>query len=136
MDSKAIDFWRPADYSGSLGANTNSFFPRPYFSAEGGKNLQTQSKYVEDASYFRLKNAQLGYTVPSHITKKIFVERARIFVSGENLLTFTKLIKAMEPESVFYYEQYNRPTNYGEGYAYRPSYPISRTFSFGINISF
>ena len=46
--------------------------------------------YVYDGSYMRLKNIQLGYTLPRELTRKAFIERLRVYVAAENLLTFTK----------------------------------------------
>ena len=119
-----LDFWRPADYNYGprLGPNTNSWFTRGYFTDEGYKNFQTQTRYLLDASYFRLKNLQFSYIVPQHISQKIFVDRARIYFSGENLVTFTKLAKTLEPESALL--------------SLYPTYPVSRTLSFGVNITF
>src|SRR5690606_32319105 len=57
---KMLDYWRPADESNILGPNTDSYFPKPYFSAERGKNIRDQSRYVLNAAYVRLKNVQVG----------------------------------------------------------------------------
>jgi hypothetical protein len=80
-----------------LGLNLNSYYPRPLFS---GQNQQTQTAFLQDASYIRLKNLQFGYTVPSAITKKIAIDKIRIYVSGDNLWTLTKLAKMFDPETV------------------------------------
>ena len=123
-NSPGLDFWRPADYNYGprLGPNTNSWFTRGYFTDEGRKNFRTQTRYLLNTAYFRLKNLQVGYTVPQHISRIVFVEKARIYFSGENLLTLTKLVKSYEPESVHL-------SSY-------PTYPIARTLSIGLNVTF
>jgi hypothetical protein len=123
-NSPGLDFWRPADYNYGprLGPNTDAWFTRGYFTDEGRKYFQTQTRYLLNTSYFRLKNLQLGYTVPKQLTQIVSVERARLYVSGENLLTFTKLAKSLEPESVHTRTE--------------PTYPLSRLLSFGLNVTF
>ncbi len=49
--------------------------------------------------YLRLKNLQIGYTIPRHIVNKLYIKNARITVSGENLLTFSPLPSLYEPET-------------------------------------
>lgn len=102
-------------------ANTDSYYPRPVFSG-GAKNRQVQSRYMQDASYIRLKNLQVGYTLPQSLTRKAALEKVRIFFSGENLLTGTGLSKLFDPETV--------DSNFGGC-----TYPLSRTYSFGISVT-
>ncbi|MDR2465888.1 MAG: TonB-dependent receptor, partial [Prevotellaceae bacterium] len=73
-----------------------------------------------DASYIKLKSMQIGYTLPKAWTSKVFVNKLRLFVSGENLLTITRF-PGVDPEIG------------GTGFQ---SYPIPRMFSGGINITF
>lgn len=127
---RMLDYWRPVDETNILGANTDSYFPKPYFSAERNKNIQNQSKYVLNAAYLRLKNLQIGYTIPQHITNKIFIKRARIYVSGENLLTFSPLPSLYEPETVVSSDKSESGVDMGE------IYPITRMFSFGLSVVF
>ncbi|WP_332912912.1 hypothetical protein [Algoriphagus boritolerans] len=63
----------------------------------GVNNTVTSSFYVQDMSYLRLRNIELGYTFPSELSKVALMKRARIFVSGQNLLTFTK-VENFDPE--------------------------------------
>lgn len=127
---KMLDYWRPADEENLLGPNTNSYFPRPYFSAERNKNIQDQSRYVLNAAYLRLKNVQIGYTVPSAVLERTFVHSARIYVSGENLLTFSKLPEMYEPETAVASNPGDGGVDMGE------IYPISQMFSMGVNLRF
>ena len=132
-NSPALDYWRPADEQSALGPNTDAYFPKPYFTYELEKNRLPQSRYVLNASYLRLKNLQLGYTVPKHISRKLFLQRIRIYVSGENLLTITKLPDSLEPETTVASD----PTLGGGNKENAGAiYPISRNYSFGINLTF
>jgi hypothetical protein len=109
-----------------LGLNLNSYYPRPLFS---GQNQQTQTAFLQDASYIRLKNLQFGYTVPSAITKKIAIDKIRIYVSGDNLWTLTKLAKMFDPETVDGGASVNG-SNVGN------VYPLSTVYSCGLSINF
>ena len=131
-NSPALDYWRPADDQGLFGPNTDAYFARPYFSAETIKNRQVQTKYLLNAGYFRLRNIQVGYTIPSSIVGKVF-SKARVYFSGENLLTFTSLPKVFEPESMLASDPRNGgyTGNNGEG----AIYPTTKSFSFGVNIT-
>ena len=72
------DFFRGED--NPLGANLNAYYPRPLFTS--GKNMQTQSRYLQDASYLRMKNIQLGYTLPKSMTTKVGMQMVRLYISG------------------------------------------------------
>ena len=84
-------------------------------------NKETSSRFVEDASYLRLKNVQIGYTIPKKYTQKAHIERCRFYVSGTNLFTITKYT-GFDPEV-------------GSGVDYG-NYPQSRTWTFGLNLNF
>jgi len=114
------NFFRPE--GDPLGANLNAYYPRPLFN--NYKNQQIQSKYVQNAAYLRLKNIQLGYTLPKNLTAKIGLQSVRFYVSGENLLTFTSLDKMFDPETL--------AGNMNDGIVY----PLNKTISFGINLNF
>lgn len=119
-----VDYWR--DETSSLGANPDAYYPKPYLQNPGknkrnyGKNVD---RYIQDASYIRLKSMQIGYTLPKSLTEKAKLNNVRIYVSGENLLTKSNM-KHYDPEV----------TNgtFGSGIAY----PLSKVVSTGINISF
>lgn len=106
------------------GEGTSNKYPRHVVG--DGKNWQSSDLYVTDGSYFRLKNIQLGYTLPRALTNKIFIDRLRVFVGAENLLTLTKYA-GFDPEIS------SGGTSLGVDYGV---YPQSRTFNFGANISF
>jgi TonB-linked SusC/RagA family outer membrane protein len=122
-----MDYFRDEDtWSVKKGINTvnpNSYYPKPYFAGDNGKNRKIQTRYLQDASYIRLKNIQLGYTLPPELTHKIGVDRIRLFFSGENLWTATNMIEVFDPESI-------------DGGWNGSVYPLSRVLSLGLNINF
>jgi TonB-linked SusC/RagA family outer membrane protein len=130
-ESPALDYWRPADETNILGPNTDAYFARPYFTAETNKNRLTQSKYVLNAAYFRLKSLQIGYTLPDRLLNHLFLDRVRIYFSGENLLLLSKLPKIYDPETAFA----SQPS-FGGYLTSGVIYPISRAVSFGVNLTF
>lgn len=115
-----------------IAANTDSYYPRPLFT-EGSKNRQIQTRYLQDASYIRLKNLQLGYTLPQTWTQKIGLTKCRVFISGENLWTGTKLSKIFDPETI---NGGNSDTSAKE-YVRNSgnAYPLSQTWSFGLSLT-
>ncbi|MDE5745518.1 MAG: TonB-dependent receptor [Paramuribaculum sp.] len=120
-----LDYFRPEDTTDPLGPNVNSYLPRVNWG--GPSNTTTQTKYLQNAAYCRLKNVTLGYTIPTQLTHKLYIERARVFVSGENLANITNFTKMGDPELI---EAYNN------GYGFAKVYPISRVFSVGLNVTF
>lgn len=112
-----MDFWTED--------NTNAYLPRPYNSSEVSKNQQVQTRYLQNAAYMRLKNLQLGYTIPHSIVNKISLQRIRLYISGENLFTITGLNKNFDPETL---------SGWGGGMG--KSYPITKSLAFGLNIDF
>ena len=87
-----------------------------------GITPQMDSRFLEDASFLRLKNLMLGYTLPSKALKKTkFFTSARIYVQAQNLLTFTAFT-GIDPE--------------GSNNVYQAQYPMSRQYSLGIDLTF
>jgi hypothetical protein len=121
--TKVKDYFRDANtwsvQNGYQTENVDAYLPRPLYS---DKNVQTQTRYLQNAAYIRLKNMQIGYTIPSELTSHLGISNLRIFFSGENLLTGTKLAKQFDPETISSYS--------GNGY------PLSKTFSFGLSVTF
>ncbi|MDD4713441.1 MAG: SusC/RagA family TonB-linked outer membrane protein, partial [Bacteroidales bacterium] len=107
-------------YNIDLNPNPNASYPRLTYNKDF--NQSTFSTFwLEDASYLRLKNIQFGYSLPQRIMKKLSIEKCRIYVSGDNMLTLTNFFYAYDPES---------PISKG-GY-----YPQVKTFIFGCNLTF
>ena len=118
------------------GPGTSNKYPR--FVINDGTNWQSSDLYITDGSYLRLKNIQLGYTLPQFITKKFFVNKLRLFVAAENLLTLTKYA-GFDPEissgnstSDILSGDYSA-TALGVDYGV---YPQSRTITVGFNLGF
>lgn len=110
-----LDYWTPE--------NPNAYYPRPYFN-NGSKNKQTQTRYLQDASYIRLKNFQIGYTLPKKWTSKAGMESVRIYLSCDNMWTGTSISSVFDPELL--------GGDWGPG----KLYPTQRTISLGANINF
>jgi TonB-linked SusC/RagA family outer membrane protein len=108
---------------GKAEVNLDSYFPKPYFNT--GKNQQTQTRFLQSAAYARLKNLQLGYTIPSEFSSKIGISKARFYISGENLLTMTKMTKTFDPETVAL-------SGWNDG----KTYPLAKVFSCGVSVNF
>ena len=105
------------------GEGTSNKYPR--FVIGDGTNWQSSDLYITDGSYLRLKNIQLGYTLPQKLTNKFMVNRLRVFVAADNLVTFTKYA-GYDPEIS------SGGTSLGVDYGV---YPQSRTFSVGFNLN-
>jgi hypothetical protein len=111
-----VDFWTPT--------NLNARYARLYPYANGNTSTSDlpQTKYLYNAAYLRVKSLNLSYTLPQNIVKKVSLDRIRVFLSGENILTLHHLPKGMDPESNNAYTGVN--------------YPFLKKYSFGINVTF
>lgn len=98
----------------------------PHFVLGDNVNWQSSDLYVYNGSYLRLKNIQLGYTLPQSITSKAFISSLRIYVAAENLLTFTQY-HGFDPEIS------SGGTSLGIDYGV---YPQARVFTVGLNLNF
>ncbi|MCC8199551.1 MAG: TonB-dependent receptor [Tannerellaceae bacterium] len=97
--------------------------------ADSRMNLEMSEWYVEDGSYVRLKNIQLGYTIPRQITRKFSLNTLRIYVAAQNLFTITGY-SGLDPEIG---EVNNNPLYTGVDMGF---YPQARTYMFGLNMKF
>lgn len=89
----------------------------------GGVNNQLVSSfYIEDMSFFRLKNLEIGYTIPKELSERLLVQRARVFIGAQNLLTFTK-VRNFDPER-------QRGNNTDR------QVPLYKVYTAGINLKF
>ena len=114
-----MDRWHRAD----LFDPESEWVPGYYPSTNTGwsANYWNNDRLVQNANYLRLKSLEFGYTIPENILAKLGVKRTRLYFSGYNLLTFTK-IKHLDPE---------HPSD-NWGYLY----PLSKTYNIGINLTF
>ena len=107
-----LNYWTPQ--------NQNALFPRLYLN--GNQNIAPSSFWLMDGAYLRLKNLQVGYTIPTTWLQKYHVNSLRVFFTGQDLWEKSNLwIKSLDPETA-------------SGSAWR--YPIMRNYSFGINLNF
>ena len=86
--------------------------------ASGNQNAEGTSLYLYNANYLKLKNLTFGYTVPVSVSKKVFIENLRVYISIENVFNITKY-PGQDPEL-----------------GATPQYTSLRQFAFGANISF
>ena len=116
----------PAEFINSWSeSNPSNTLPR-FAWTNNNDNWRISDLYVHNGSYARIKNMQIGYTLPVNLTQKFFVQKLRIYVAAENLLTLTSY-KGLDPE-LNGDEQSN---GIDRGY-----YPQARTFTVGLNLNF
>lgn len=106
------------------GEGTSNTMPR-FTWTNDNDNYRASDLYIHDGSYLRLKNIQLGYTLPQMLTRKVFINSLRFYIAVENFITITSY-KGLEPEI-----SYGTQSGIDRGY-----YPQSRTFTIGANIKF
>ncbi|MDR1718472.1 MAG: TonB-dependent receptor [Prevotella sp.] len=111
--AKVLDRW--------TGEGTSNSVPRAVYS-DPNKNARHSDRFVEDGSYLRIKNLTLGYTLPQAISKKAYLQTVRMYMSCQNLYTFTKY-SGFDPEV-------------GANGIDLSTYPLTRTISFGVNVKF
>lgn len=109
-----------------IGEGTSNRIPR-MTAVNENRNWRASDLYIKDGSFLRLKTMQLGYTLPGQITKKASIQKLRIYIAGENLLTYTSY-DGFEPEIA--------SGDYTTIGIDRGVYPQSRTISLGANITF
>lgn len=107
------------------GEGTSNTMPR-FSWTNNNDNWRISDLYVHNGSYMRIKNIQVGYTLPLSFTKRFFVQKFRVYVAAENLLTFTGY-KGLDPEL----GGDERSNGIDRGY-----YPQARTFTVGLNLNF
>ena len=113
--------------------NTDAYFPRARgYVAEisGGYLNRTNTRYLQNCRYLRLKNLTVGYTLPAKLSKKAGIEKVRVYFSGENLTCWSPLFKHcsfLDPEAI----AHDDSESYGRSF-----YPWQKTFMFGIDVQF
>lgn len=123
-----LDYYRdmePDNYKG-LGINKDAYFPRPYNNQNmNNKNQQTQTRYLQNAAFTRLKNVQIGYAFPGSWLEKIKLEELYLYFSGDNLWTITPMMNHLDPETA----------DKGVG-ASANSMPSQAVLTIGLNVKF
>lgn len=107
-----LDRWTPE--------NTDASYPRLF--KDNLNNQALSSYWLRNAAYLRLKNLEIGYTIPDHVLNGLRINSARVYVSGANLLTFTNM-KDVDPESAV--------SSFGA-----TSYLLQRLYNIGFNVKF
>lgn len=120
-DKAVLNYWTPQ--------NTNTNIPR-LAKVDSNDNMRISDRYIEDGSYLRLRNVQIGYTLPASLTQKLYMSKVRIYLTGQNLLTFTKYSGA-DPEI----GQIDEDNTLSRGVDIG-TYPQARTITGGISITF
>jgi len=122
----ALDRWTPT--------NKTSNIPRAVRNDPNGNITKVSDRYLKDGSYLRLKNASLGYNVPKSITDQIKLNGIRIYLTGRNLLTFTKY-PFYDPEIGSFAVGAGGTANTSRGID-NGYYPQARTLIMGIQLDF
>lgn len=117
-----LDYFR-AEPSNDLPANIDSYYPRPLIT-KANKNQQKQTRYLQNASYIRLKNLTVGYSLPKRISQKFFISNMRLFFIAENIWTITGLKSMFDPEGIN--GAYSGSGEY---------YPVQKTLAVGLSIT-
>lgn len=105
------DYWTPE--------NRDAYFPRPLFAGSRGDITATQTRFLQNGAYLRLKQLSLSYTLPQQVIKNASLQNVRIYLSGTNLLTFSKMVKIIDPEL-------DAPSRY----------PLSKAVTLGLKVDF
>jgi TonB-linked SusC/RagA family outer membrane protein len=101
--------------------NRDAYFAAPHISTNDKKNIQVQTRFLQQAGYIRLKNLMFGYDLPTNLTRKVGIGRAQIFATGMNLWEFSRIRRPLDPESI---------------QAGAIEYPMQRISTLGLNVSF
>ena len=101
--------------------NRDAYFAAPLIGTSDKRNILPQSRYVQDASYIRLKNLTIAYDLPNTVLDNLGMSKFQLYLAGQNLWEYTKMRKPLDPESIFTVTQ---------------EYYLQRIFTFGINASF
>lgn len=101
--------------------NRDAYFAAPTFGFNTKKNIQPQSRYVQNAAYVRLKNLSLSYELPHKLIEKVKLSNAQIYFAGMNLWEYSKMHKPLDPESVYTVTQ---------------EYYLQRIFTLGAKLTF
>lgn len=125
-------------YEGDANINTDAYWPRPYLNdTEEAKNKNNpNTRYLQNAAYLRLQNVQIGYNLPQSIISKMHLEKLRIYFSGENLLTFSKLPDGVDPVAPVGFPEGGSGNYYGTAGSGRLTYGADRIYSVGLTITY
>ena len=131
--------WHPVSVTNNMWTpeNPDAYFPRlrGYVALNSRAELRvTQSRYLQNVAYIRLKNISFGYNLPQKLITKAGLISARIFITGQNLWTWSpmyRITRDMDPEVIEGADP-EMNVNNGNGMAY----PMMKTYTVGINLTF
>jgi TonB-linked SusC/RagA family outer membrane protein len=123
-NSGNIQRWQADNAWTEANPNPNALYPKITSLGMGSENVQTSSFWTRNASFLRLKNLQIGYTIPKNIVQKFKISNLRIFVSGQNLFCLNHFYQGWDPE--MYQATGDAPS----------FYPITSVYTFGVNLKF
>ncbi|MEJ4088280.1 TonB-dependent receptor [Galbibacter orientalis] len=118
--------------------NPDAYFPRMfgYIALSDNDALgAVNDRYIQDISYLRLKNLTVGYTIPKNIIDRLPFTKFRIYFSGENLLTFSKLTDYIDPEAASNSVNLNAPST-STNRSTAQTVPFSEIYSLGVSLQF
>jgi TonB-linked SusC/RagA family outer membrane protein len=121
-----LDRWTPT--------NPDASYPRLTIGTASTNNNAGSDYWMLNAAYARLKNVQLGYTVPKPITKKMGLDNVRIYLTGQNLLTWTKMKNGFDPEISEFNSRFDETAD-GKVNSGRV-YPNLKVYALGVDITF
>ena len=121
-------------------AKDDPYWPRRGYAQAASSNAVGQltfpnDRYLQNAAYIRLKNLTLDYTFPKALMKKVKIDQLKVYVTGENLLTWSPIFEntsMFDPEVIMGGDSDFHDATSANGY----SYPMLRSFTFGINLTF
>ena len=119
--------------------NTDAYFPRTMSRAASNATTRTlgvaQTKYLQNIAYIRMKNIQLGYSLPTSLISKIRASGLKVYISGENLWSWSplyKLVRHLDPENTEGSDRILSGGTSGDGY----NYPMMKSLTFGLSVVF
>lgn len=124
--SQHIDRWTPN--------NPNASYPRLTIGTASVNNNANSTFWMANAAYARLKNAQIGYTLPASLTSKAKIRKVRIYVTGQNLLTLTDMTNGYDPELTEFNSTLN--LNALSSSTSGRIYPVQKVWAAGLDINF
>jgi TonB-linked SusC/RagA family outer membrane protein len=120
-----LDRWTPT--------NPDASYPRLTIGTASTNNNAGSDYWLQNAAYARLKNVQLGYTVPRSIIKKVGLDNVRLYLTGQNLLTLTKMKNGFDPEI----SEFNGNLDTADGKVNSGRvYPNLKVYALGLDITF
>lgn len=101
--------------------NRDAYFAHPHISTDDKKNIQPQTRFLQNAGYIRLKNVSLGYDLPPVVMQRLGLQQGNVYFAGMNLWEYSPIRKPLDPETI---------------YSGAIEYPMQRTYTLGVRLTF